>query len=55
MERCLGLKGVEGIKANVEKANEFLDTDPQKCEKIKLIIQSALKEGGDCLPFILLH
>ena len=51
----LGLKGVKGIKANVEKANEFLDTDPQKCEKIKLIIQSALKEGGDCLPFILLH
>ena len=51
----LDLKGVKGIKDNVEKANEFLNTNPQKCEQIKLIIQGALKEGGDCLPFILLH
>lgn len=51
----LDLKEVKGIKANVEKANEFLNTNPQKCEQIKLIIQGALKEGGDCLPFILLH
>jgi hypothetical protein len=43
------------IKACIDKFNEFLKTDTKVLEKLKTIIQGAVKEGPSCFPFILLH